>query len=83
MTSIALNKVFVLSDNHTITTIDCGASMGSASYQGITSLNCTSSLPTSALTSVKITSSILDIAEPLVPALSAHFIPAVTGVLVI
>lgn len=83
MTSIALNKVYVLSDNHTITTIDCGASMGSASYQGITSLDCTACLPTTALTSVKIGSSILDIAEPIVPALSAQFIPAVTGVLVI
>ena len=78
--SLTLNKVYILSDNHTITTVDCGIACETASYSGLTDLECKNSLPSSALTAVTISATLVDLAEPLVPALSAQHIPVVTGV---
>lgn len=77
---LALNQVYLLSDNHTITTVDCSVLPVSAQYDGIKSLGCENALPTSALSSVTFTETIRDFAEPLIPALSSQYLPVVTGV---
>ena len=78
--SLALDKVYLLSDYKTVTVVDCGVSRVGVNYQGIKGLGCEESLPSSALTSVTVNTQLLDLAEPLVPALSSQFIPVVTGV---
>lgn len=78
--SLSLNKVYILSDSHTITAVDCGVACNAASYSGLTELGCKNSLPSSAMTAVTASATLFDLAEPLVPALSAQHIPVVTGV---
>lgn len=72
--------MFILSDNQTIVAIDCNASQNAATYSGIKDLGCESALSTAAMTSITASATVLDIAEPLVPALNACYVPAVTGV---
>ena len=78
--SLALDKVYLLSDYKTVTVVDCSVSRVGVNYQGIKGLGCEESLPSSALTSITVNTQVLDLAEPLVPALSSQFIPVVTGV---
>ena len=75
-----MKKVYLLSDNHTITTVDCTLTHLPAKYEGITSLGCDKALPSSSLSSLTFTETILDFAEPLIPALSSQFIPIVNNV---
>ena len=78
--SLALDKVYLLSDSKTVTVVDCSVSRGKVNYQGIKELGCEESLSSSALTSVTVNTTLLDLAEPLVPVLSSQFVPVVTGV---
>lgn len=81
--SLAMKKVYILSDNHTITTVDCTMTYLPAKYDGLTSLGCDKALPSSSLSSLTFTDTILDFAEPLIPALSSQFIPIVNNVILI
>ena len=78
--SLALNRVIILSNNNTITAIDCNASQGAVTYSGIKDLGCEKTLSSAALSSTSVSNTLWDIAEPLVPALSESYVPVVTGV---
>lgn len=79
MVSQDLQSFFIL-DGSTLIRIALTTPPAAASDATLQSLSCTTALPKTALTQVTVkNASLLDLCEPLVPALSQEYVPVVTG----
>ena len=74
-------KLYLLSQNKTVTVLDAAASRATAANATLTGMGCAEALSARAATSVTVNgASILDLSEPWVPALAADYVPVVCGV---